>query len=304
MGRYLPVLLGVVLIVGLTIAQIRMTDRLSGSNVSAEQRAELLKKVPLRVGDWQGKDKIVDENVRKTAGAVGAVSRDYENVRTGEKVELWLIVGHSRQISFHTPDACYPASGFSARGKENAQYETAFPGQPPTPFLTNTFHKEDEISGQQLIRVFWTWYDAESKEHNGKVVWEAPMNARWHFGNTRSLYKMYFTSRMHDAMETTDQSACLRFAREFLPVVNEALAEVSGAETAAEGTVASAESTPAGTPDTTTPADGAPASDSPVAEAAAESATTEPAGTPEAVAPPAGDQDLFAPPPEPTAQPK
>lgn len=226
MARYFPILLGVALIVGLTIAQIQMTDRLSGSNVSAAQRAELLKKVPMDFGDWHGEDKPVDEKVRETAGAVGAVSRTYRNTRTGEKVDLWLIVGHAREVSFHTPDACYPASGFETRGKENALYPLSVPGLPDTPFWTNTFFKEDEVTGRGVIRVFWSWYNPESTENQGKVVWEAPPNARWHFGNTRSLYKMYFTSEMRDAMETAEQSACLHFARDFLPELDKALSEV------------------------------------------------------------------------------
>lgn len=225
MGRYLPVLLGVVLIVGLTIPQIQMTDRLSGTNVSAEQRAELVAKVPSKIGDWVGQDKPVDENVRKTAGAIGAVSRTYRNSRTGELVDLWLIVGHARDVSFHTPDVCYPAQGFVARATENSVYPMVFPDQPETPFLTNTFLRES-AAGQQLQRVFWNWYNPENKENDGKVLWEAPKNARWHFGNTRALYKMYLTSAMRDPKETAEQSPCVRFAREFLPEVKKALAEV------------------------------------------------------------------------------
>jgi hypothetical protein len=75
--------------------------------------------------------------------------------------------------------------------------------------------------------VFWSWFNAESEDNQGKVVWEAPENARWHFGNTRALYKMYFTSEMKDSSETADESACLRFAREFMPIVNDALAQVN-----------------------------------------------------------------------------
>jgi hypothetical protein len=52
MTRYLPIILGIVLIVGLTIPQVVMTDRLAGANVTAEQRAELLKLVPKSFGDW------------------------------------------------------------------------------------------------------------------------------------------------------------------------------------------------------------------------------------------------------------
>jgi hypothetical protein len=266
MTRYLPILLGVLLIVGLTIPQIQMTDRLSGTNVSAEEQAKLLELVPLNFGDWNGQAKEVDEKVAKTAGSIGnAVSREYRNSRTGERVDLWLIVGHARDISAHTPDICYPASGFEARAKESSLFPLVVPGLPETPFLTNTFYKEDQLSGRQLIRVFWTWYNPTTNPNN--VVWEAPANARWHFGNTRALYKMYFTSTMHDPMETTEQSAAMHFAKDFLPEVGKALAAVQGEPSTAAGQPAAetGATPPAETNEKSVaaPVEGAPASDAP-----------------------------------------
>jgi hypothetical protein len=225
MLRYSPIILAVLLIVGLTIVEIKMTDRLASTNVTAEQRAELLAKVPSTVGDWRADDIPVDPHVRKLAGAIGAVQREYRNIRTGEKVRLWLIVGHARSVSNHTPDICYPSQGFEQRASENSMYTMVVPDQNDTPFLTNTFSRQNS-SGQQLERVFWTWYNPMNPENHGKVVWEASTNARWHFGNTRALYKMYFTSSMRDLKETADQSPSVRFARDFLPVVNKALTEV------------------------------------------------------------------------------
>jgi hypothetical protein len=227
MARFAPVVVAVLLIVGLTIFEVNMTDRFEGTNVSAEQRAALLDKVPVKVGDWHGEDRPVDPNIRKTAGAIGAVDREYHNVRTGEKVHLWLIVGHAREVSFHTPDVCYPSQGFTARAQENSVYTMVFPDQPKTDFLTNTFLLENS-AGQELKRVFWAWYNPMDKANEGKVVWEAPSNARWHFGNTRALYKMYFTASMRDPKETADESSCVRFARDFLPEVNKALSQVYG----------------------------------------------------------------------------
>jgi hypothetical protein len=250
-ARYLPLLLGILLIVGLTVQEIRMTDRLAGTNVNAQERAELLSSVPKDFGDWHGEDKAVDSTVQKVAGAIGAVSRDYHNSRTGERVDLWLIVGHSRDVAFHTPDVCYRGSGFEARGKENSLYPLVMQGMPDTPMWTNTFFKED-VTGRSLIRVFWTWYNPESSENDGKVVWEAPTNARFHFGNSRALYKMYFTSEMRDPMETAEQSSALRFAKDFLPEVDKALLEMHNNEH--EGTSASP-ATSATTPPATKPAE-------------------------------------------------
>jgi hypothetical protein len=39
---------------------------------------------------------------------------------------------------------------------------------------------------------------------------------------------MYFTSEMRDPKETTEESPCSRFARDFLPIVNTALSSVYG----------------------------------------------------------------------------
>ncbi len=64
---------------------------------------------------------------------------------------------------------------------------------------------------------------------------------------------------MKDPLETAEQSACLRFAREFLPVVNEALADVHLQQPGAAGAV------------DIEPAEGV------AANAAAETATGEPA---------------------------
>jgi hypothetical protein len=72
-----------------------------------------------------------------------------------------------------------------------------------------------------VIRVFWSWFKPNS-DHT--IKWEAPTNVRWTFGNARSLYKMYFTSVMKDIRETTDQSPCMKFAEQFMPVVDKALA--------------------------------------------------------------------------------
>jgi hypothetical protein len=283
--RYLPIVLAIALIVGLTIPQIRMTDRLSGTNISAEQRAELLKLVPKDFGDWHGEDKPVDPNVQKTAGATGAVSRDYRNSRTGERVDLWLIVGHSRDVSFHTPDVCYRGAGFEARGKENSLYPLVMPGMPETPMWTNTFFKED-ATGRHLLRVFWTWYNPESPVNSSQVAWEAPPNPRWHFGNARALYKMYFTSEMRDQMETAEQSACLRFAKDFLPEVDKALSAVYG------------KLDPAGSANASAKQPAAPADAAPSAAAASEpSATpkTEPEAADKNAVVPADQQPAIAP---------
>jgi hypothetical protein len=219
MFRQIPIVIGVLALIGFTVAEARMSGRFQGSDMTEEQFAALLKNVPTKIGDWVGEDLPVEDQVKKTAGARGYVSRSYKNAITGETVTVWLIVGHSKDVVRHTPDVCYPSSGFKTVSPENSLQTFAFEGQPEANFYTNKFVKED-ATGRQLVRVFWSWY---KPTEDGTVTWKAPKIVRWEFGNARSLYKLYFTSNMRDYRETTDESVCMKFAEEFLPVVDKAL---------------------------------------------------------------------------------
>ena len=179
MMRQVPIILGVLALIGLTVAEARMSGRFQGSNMTEEQFVALLKNVPEDIGDWHGDDLPVDEQVKKTAGARGYVSRSYKNSITGEVVTIWLIVGHAKDVMRHTPDVCYPSSGFTTRAPENSLQSFVFDGKNMGDFYTNTFVKEDG-TGRQLIRVFWSWFKPNDE---GTVEWKAPKIVRLEFGN-------------------------------------------------------------------------------------------------------------------------
>ena len=130
----------------------------------------------------------------------------------------------------HTPDVCYPSSGFTTRAPENSLQPFVFDKKNMGEFYTNTFVKEDSL-GRQLIRVFWAWYKPSD---DGTVEWKAPKVVRWEFGNAPSLFKLYFTSNMRDFRETTEESPCMKFAKEFLPVVDKALSTSQQASTTSD----------------------------------------------------------------------
>jgi hypothetical protein len=233
MMRQVPIILGVIALLGFTWAEARVSGRFQASNMTPEQFEALLKKVPMNIGEWEGTDMPVDDRVKRVSGAKGYVSRNYKNAITGEEVSIWLIVGHSKDVVRHTPDVCYPSSGFTQRAPENSLQPFVFDGESAGDFYTNSFVKEDNL-GRKLIRVFWSWY---KPSEDGTVTWKAPKIVRLEFGNTPSLYKLYFTSNMRDLRETTDQSVCMKFAKEFMPVVDKALStaqEPAAAEAPAE----------------------------------------------------------------------
>ena len=87
-----------IFLIGLTFVQAKYSDRWASSNITSEEFSRCFKNVPKVIGDWEAKELQVKDEVRETAGAVGYVSRAYQNTKTGQIVTLWLIVGHSRDI--------------------------------------------------------------------------------------------------------------------------------------------------------------------------------------------------------------
>ena len=228
MLRYLPLIIAAVVIGGGTIYTSIVTDRFTGSvNAKAEHCAQFLKAVPRNIGPWEGEDKEVAENTREIAGAVGFVSRQYRNLETGQEVGVWLIVGHPNQAWRHTPDVCYPASGF--RKDKNNHFTIKVDGQEPLECWTNKFSRTVGPGQNLTLRVFWTWYEPRK---NKPVQWQAPghavADARSEFAGGKALYKLYFTTVARSDEEQPQESIANEFAQEFVPIVNDILKKSAG----------------------------------------------------------------------------
>ena len=222
MFRYLPVVLAFGLIVGLGTVQGLWSDRWSDPIFDIQEFADRLNKVPIKIGDWEGTDQVVDSQSIRGSGAVGHVSRTYKNTKTNQVVSLWFICGHPRDISMHTPDVCYPGSGFIQQGQK-IRYSIATDETPEEvgEFFTAVFRKQD-IRTNRLERVFWSW---SRPDRSG---WSAPNSPRVSFGGNLALYKMYLIASLSDSTETVDQSVSIEFAKLFLPEVRKVLFPETG----------------------------------------------------------------------------
>lgn len=213
MARLLPILIAIIAIAALTVVEGNLTERW-GDNRHCGYCATLLDEVPKQIGDWSGTDGEVEELVQEAAGARGFVSRSYTNEGTGKTVGVWFIVGHARDTARHTPDICYIGSGF--KKDKPPEGHTLNVGGDEVEFKTALFVKSSPL-GTRQERVFWTWFKPEAGSQ-APVAWQAPDNQRLAFGAAPALYKLYFTASGRDS-EAIDDSVCMEFAREFLPVV-------------------------------------------------------------------------------------
>jgi hypothetical protein len=234
---YVPVAVTVVLIASLTFWESIYSDRFRSSSVTAEEFGKRFADVPKEVGDWVGTDQEVAGETLEVAGAVNHVSRKYVNTATNQEVDLWLIVGHSRDIGRHTPDICYPSQGFAQDGaKQKQKIEVAGEEgvQREATFFTARFRHETALGGGgPLQRVFWAWNPNTAEESQ----WIAPDSQRTYFGNNPALYKMYFTATMPDRDQPIAESAAMDFAKIMIPEVNRALFPERYGQASAESSV-------------------------------------------------------------------
>src|SRR5438105_14630611 len=80
---------------------------------AAAQRAQL----PLEAGDWIGRHLTVTPAEVQAAQAAGILRRTYTDRRTGHTVGVSLVCGRGGPVSRHTPEVCYPNSGFEEIGR-------------------------------------------------------------------------------------------------------------------------------------------------------------------------------------------
>lgn len=247
---YVPVAVTVVLIGSLTAWESIYSDRFTSSSVTAAEFGKRFANLPMEIGVWEGKDNPVKEETLKTAGAVNHVSRTYTNRETNEKVDVWLVVGHARDICRHTPNVCYPSQGFSMDGAQLKQAIDAEDGAAKGAFHTARFRQESALAhGSPLVRVFWAWNPNTGEDQQ----WVAPDNSRLAFGNNTALYKLYFTSGMKDRDESVSDNVAVKFGRLALPVINKTLfptvaATPAASDDAAPAAPAAAEAAPAAAP--------------------------------------------------------
>ena len=184
-------------------------DRWTAS-AAFEQNDGRLSNVPLTVGDWSGQDVEVSVRERDAANAKGLLHRRYVNGRTGGAISLMIVFGRPGPVSVHTPDICYPGSGFDEVG---AVSRFDLPGAPGGQMWARRFQKASAAPTQ--IRVLYGW-TADGK-------WQAPDNPRLAFVRAPFLYKMYVVRQLARPDESIDGDPAVEFLRAFLPPLRDAL---------------------------------------------------------------------------------
>lgn len=182
---YVPVL---ALVVCGALVHGAVTQRWGARAADAEQTARL-HALEVRLGDWTPTEVPTEMPVNERSTAT---SRRYESAAARRSAMVSFISGIPGSVATHTPDVCYPGSGYKTlRGPKKEQ--VALPdGRTGTVYVAD-FEKKTQTKFDR-VRVRWAWA--------ADGTWVAPDNPRWQFaGQLRAptLYKVYIATPLPDA---------------------------------------------------------------------------------------------------------
>ncbi|MEX2113453.1 MAG: exosortase C-terminal domain/associated protein EpsI [Pirellulales bacterium] len=210
---YIPIGAAAVLMLGVGYVQGLWSERW-GTFPELQIFADQLAAVPMQIGEWQGKqEEGSNEKILQVAGATGEMVRSYTNAN-GETVRVSLICGREQDLTYHTPDRCYPAAGFDMQGTPQREV-IELPGGQSAQFFAVNFTKS-EPTGTHAERGFWSW--------TGDGNWLAPDNTKLTFASQRAaLYKLYVFASLSPESKQGDRDYSREFLEVFIPTLNDAL---------------------------------------------------------------------------------
>ncbi|MFM7518900.1 MAG: exosortase-associated EpsI family protein [Planctomycetota bacterium] len=211
----IPLVIAAAFVAVVTAVQGVWTERWSDRDIAGELKvsATILEEAfPAEIGPWKYVDDVESSQEQlERAGAVGHVSRLYQNKDTGAKVAAFVICATPHDASGHTPDRCYPAAGFEIAETEHRETITLEDGRRAEAFV-GTFRKTG-----QTIRVYWTY--------GVRGEWLAPQIARIELAGTAAVYKLYAIIDQTAVSAPQSSGICREFLSVMLPAFDRAVAE-------------------------------------------------------------------------------
>lgn len=175
-------------VVAATVAHGQITGRWAAATV---KESYTLPELPMKLGDWVGEDQksnLADDPNLKN------LTRKFTHAKSGRAFMVSLTVGPAGLTAQHTPEYCYPGSGY-----KSAEATRLFaPGTAADSFRTTVFRKES-TAGHESVRILWAWSTAGQ--------WSAPAYPELQFLGGSALYKLYVVSTN---TESPDNDAELR----------------------------------------------------------------------------------------------
>ena len=153
---------------------------------ASSSRAADLHAYAVRLGDFRSEEVPNDLPLKEKSTAT---SRSYLSPSRQLTASITLISGPPGSVSTHTPDVCYPASGYKTV-RQPARETIDLPGGGQASYYVADFEKKSATRTERY-RVRWSW--------TADGTWVAPDRARFAFLRVPELFKLYVVTPVPEA---------------------------------------------------------------------------------------------------------
>jgi hypothetical protein len=134
-----------------------------------------LKDIPNLLGTWrslEGAETVLDPEIAKLAGSTDHILRTYADDKTGEQVKVLVLYGPADAVWGHTPEICYPASGYKAVGSpREVQIPIEGEGSKRSAAFRESLYGKSLGGATTLQEVYYSFRNAGE--------WRSEMESQW-----------------------------------------------------------------------------------------------------------------------------
>ncbi len=145
-------------------------------------------------GSWrsvEGAEATLAPEIARIAGSTDHIIRSYANEKTGEKVTVLVLYGPSQLVWAHTPEVCYPSTGYKPLVISKDVTVPGVDGEAGTLFRHGVYGRTD-AGAVRMSEVFHSFRNAG--------LWTPEMASRWkQFRYNPGMFKVQVERSVQDA---------------------------------------------------------------------------------------------------------
>lgn len=179
-----------------------------------------LKDLPRTFGDWtlmEGGERQIDPQILRVAGSSDHILRIYKDEQTGVTLTAMVLYGRSDLVYGHTPDICYPSSGYSLVEPFEDRAIRYAEVAPPATFRSALYSKSSGGSGGRE-EVYYAF------RHDGRWLPDAAGQHKM-FRRSPFMYKVQVQRRVGENERRDQNSPTEQFLKALLPEIERRSAE-------------------------------------------------------------------------------
>src|SRR5437763_898500 len=151
----------------------------------------------VRLGDYQAEDIPNDLPLKEHSIAT---SRRYISAARNQLVMVTVISGPAGAVSTHTPDVCYPASGYKTVREPKREAIDLPDGGKAGYYVAEFERKTATVTERYWVR--WAW--------SADGTWSAPDRPRFEYLRVPELFKLYVVTPVADPDGVAEDSPAVR----------------------------------------------------------------------------------------------